>query len=203
MTISANDAIVENLDIRGCVEITGARVQLRNVKVTCSQGMGAVRVVSSGGVIISNAEIVCNAPIKGVVGEGFTVRRSEIRQCEDAVYIDRNANVLDNFLHSLYENTADPHTDVVQVANGGANVLIEGNFMSNRTSRPTSGYMGDGPTTNIIIRNNYIESGNYVIYCSSSGSFTVAGNTLRVLGGSAWYPTCYRSGVVRTGNTIL
>lgn len=207
MTIGANDVVVENLDIRGCVEIRGARVQLRNVRVTgCTSGLGAVRVVSPGGVIISNAEIVCDSSIKGVVGEGFTLTRSEVRRCEDAVYIDRNANVIGNYLHSLYENVADPHTDVVQVVNGGANVLIEGNFMSNRTSRPTSGYMGDGPTSNIVIRNNLIESGNWVVYCSSSGSFTVTGNTIRVLSRDrgAWYPTtCYRSGIDRSGNTII
>lgn len=205
LTISTAGAVVEGLDIRGCVNITAPGVVFRNSKVSCSNGW-AIRAVSTGGVVIDQVDVTCNNTLgKGIVGEGFTVRRSDVSGCEDAIYIDRNVNVLDSYLHDLYGGGTDPHNDIVQVSNGGDNVIVRGNFMSNRTSRATSGYMGDGPgMDNIVIDRNYIEAGGYVIYCSSSGvNNVVSNNTIDALGYGPWYSTCSRSGIVRTGNTLI
>lgn len=203
LTISTPGAVVENLDIRGCVTIAAQNVIFRNSKVTCSGT--AITTKTLGGVRIENVEVSCNGSAgKGVLGEGFTLVRSDISRCEDLVYIDRNAVVLDNYLHDLTWYTG-AHTDVVQVANGGDNVTIRGNFMSNMTPGATSAYMGDGPgMDNIVIDRNYMEGGGYLVYCSASGSGnSVTNNTFDPSGYGVWYPTCYRSGITRTGNTVL
>lgn len=205
LTISTPGAVVENLDVRGCVSITAANVVFRNSKVSCSNGW-AITAKSTGGVVIDQVDVTCNATLgKGIVGEGFTVRRSDVSGCEDAIYVDRNAVIVDSYLHDLYGGGTDPHNDIVQVSDGGDNVTIRGNFMSNRTSRATSGYMGDGPgMDNIVIDRNYIEAGGYVVYCSSSGvNNVVSNNTIDALGYGPWYWTCSRSGIVRTGNTLI
>lgn len=197
--------MVQNLDIRGCVRITAANVVFRNNKVTCANGW-AITAKSLGGVVIEDVDVSCGNTLgKGIVGEGFTVRRADVSGCEDAVYIDRNANVLDSYLHDLYGGGTDPHNDVVQVSNGGDNVIVRGNFLSNRTSRATSGYMGDGPgMDNIVIDRNFIEAGGYVIYCSASGvNNVISNNTIDALGYGPWYWTCNRSGIVRSNNTLI
>lgn len=203
MTISTPGAVVENLDIRGCVSITARDVVFRNNKVTCSGT--AITAKTLGGVLIEKVDVSCNGTGgKGVLGEGFTLRQSDVSRCEDAVYIDRNANVYNNYLHDLSWYTG-AHTDVVQVVDDGDNVIIQGNFMSNMTPGATSAYMGDGPgMNNIIIDHNYMEGGGWLVYCSASGSGNaVTNNTFDPSGYGVWYTTCYRSGIVRTGNTII
>lgn len=203
LTISTPGAVVEGLDVRGCVSITAPNVIFRNSKVTCSGT--AITTKTLGGVRIENVEVSCNGTGgKGVLGEGFTLRRSDVSRCEDAVYIDRNAMVLDSYLHDL-SWYAGAHTDVIQVVNDGDNVTIRGNFMSNMTPGATSAYMGDGPgMNNIIIDRNYMEGGGWLVYCSASGSGnSVTNNTFDPSGYGVWYTTCYRSGITRTGNTIL
>lgn len=205
LNITTAGAVVENLDVRGCVTITAPNVVFRNSKVTCDNWRG-VDARTLGGVVIQDVEIDCvNSPGKGIVAEGATIVRADIYGCEDAVYVDRNVTVLDSYMHDLYGGGTDPHTDIVQVANGGDNVILRGNYMSNLTPRATSGYMGDGPTMdNIVIDRNYIEAGGYVFYCSSSGvGNVISGNTVKSTGYGVYGPNCTRNGIVRTGNAIL
>jgi hypothetical protein len=220
LTISTAGAVVENLDMSGCVRITAPNVTFRNSRVSCSGApQAAIVAKTTGGVLIENVDVSCaNAPIKGMLLEGATVRRADISGCEDGIYIDRNAIVLDSYIHDLYEHDKGPcpnggtdascdrygHTDGIQVTDGGDNATIRGNYIANLTPHATSAYIGDGPGMDrIVIDRNYVTGGGYVLRCSTSGiGNEVTDNTIDWSGYGPW-TNCTRSGILRIGNVIL
>jgi hypothetical protein len=217
MTITTAGAVIDAREITGHVVVSAPNVTIRNSRIR-SNDMWAID-NNSTGLVVEDSEVI-NRPVSGQnnchVGIGdssFTVRRTEITGCENALNIGSPGNVrfTDNYVHDLdtqgpsYVWGNKPHTDGIQVAEGASNLVIRHN-----TIYPTAGggatsgiilYTDSGTqNSNVWIEDNYIDGrgAGYAIYANRSQTHDVYINRNQLLRGGAGYTACVRLGVTVT-----
>jgi hypothetical protein len=175
MTINTANTIVENKDIRGCIQVTAPGVIIRNSKITCTDAGFAIDTIGQSGtwLTIQDCEIDCgNRGGSTAIGEEqVTSIRNNIHGCENGYDINKNMLVQENYMHDLYlgNGTDDPHTDGIQMWDTATGVTIQHNTITpglNTTSciiSPGSGTLGT------IIKENLFAGGAYSLYCRQGG----------------------------------
>jgi hypothetical protein len=209
LTINRAGAVIDRRDIAGRVVVNAPNVTIRRSRIR-SNAMWVVD-NNSTGLVVQDSEII-NRPTSGepnchngIGNSNFTVRRTEITGCENAMNIDDPGNVtfVDNYVHDLdtdgpsyvWGNT--PHTDGIQ--GNGSNVTISRNWID-----PTPGDDGNavifapGGSNNYVIEDNYLDGRgtNYTIYApreSGRSGNKINGN--RMLRARYGYTACARVGV--------
>ena len=156
----------------GCQTISVANVTIRNSRVS-GQCFWVIRSNSSG-LIIEDSELSCNGSTgSGIGGAGYIVRRTEITGCENGAIMDRNASVVDSYVHDMFLGNGG-HTDSLQVYGGATNILIQHNTLFNENNGGTSAIIADNDgMTNVNIKSNLLAGGAYTLYCPT----TTAGET--------------------------
>jgi hypothetical protein len=156
------------------MEIRAANVTIRNSLVigTCFWGIQ----VESGSLTINDSEINCvNATGTGLWGANFKGTRLYIHDCENALEINANSQIIDSYLSSR-EATSAGHGDDIQ-SQGGNNVVIRHNTFAGLN--PITSSIITNPTQNNgwLIENNFLSAGAYTLYCPENGTnFTVRNN---------------------------
>jgi Right handed beta helix region len=174
---------------------------------------------NSTGLLVENSEIL-NAPASGqknchvaIGSSNFTVRRTEIAGCENALNIDSPGNIslTDSYIHDLdttgpsYVWGNDPHTDGIQVGQAASNLTIRHN-----TIDPTPGsgatsaiimYTGSGtPNSSVWIEDNSLDGrgASYAIYAPRSQTHDVYINRNQMGRGAGGYAGCVKLGTTVT-----
>jgi chitodextrinase len=217
MTITTAGAVVDGRDITGQVVVNAPNVTIRNSRIR-SNSMWVID-NNSTGLLVEDSEII-NRPVagqpnchNGIGNANFTVRRTEITGCENAMNIDSPGNVtfVDNYVHDLdttgpsYVWGNDPHTDGIQIGRGAANMVFRHNYID-----PIGAVVGAGGTSGIIIgsnipdlnlriEDNYIDGGNssYAIYAPRIQVNSLYINRNKLGRGVYGYTAC-----VKVGNTV-
>jgi hypothetical protein len=216
LTIKTAGTIVDARDISGPVVVNAPNVTIRNSRIR-SNAMWLIE-SNSTGLLVEDSELI-NRPTSGQpnchVGIGssnFTVRRTEISGCENALNLDRPGNITftDNYVHDLdttgpsYVWGNQPHTDGIQIGEAASDLVIRHN-----TIDPSPGggvtsaiimYTGSGtPNSNVWIEDNYVDGrgASYSIYAPRKQTHDVYINRNQMGRGGAGYIGC-----VKLGNTV-
>ena len=175
LTIKENNALVENLDIDGCIKVEANNVTIRNVRIDCS-GLYGINIVSGYiGTLIEDVEIL-GMQSSGILGSEFTLRRANIHDSGgDAIKPTRNALIEDSWFHRLGYIT-DSHSDGVQMVSG-ENVTMRGNNFDMpydlegfTNSQCMIIQTNNGPIDNILIEGNWLNGGGYCVQINDKGN---------------------------------
>jgi thrombospondin type 3 repeat protein len=214
LTIGTAGAVIDARDITGQVVVNAANVTIRNSRIR-SNAMWVVD-NNSTGLVVEDSEII-NRPVSGqpnchngIGNSNFTVRRTEITGCENAMNIDNPGNItfVDNYVHDLdttgpsYVWGNDPHTDGIQIGQAASNLVIRHNWIDpSPGGGVTAGiimYTGSGtPNSSTWIEDNYIDArgASYGIYAPRSQTHDVYINRNQMYRGVGGYTACVRLGV--------
>lgn len=189
---SANNQIIENLDITGSVTITHTGVILRNCKIT-QNNSATYNVSANGAPTISYCEIDggANGSFTGVgLWDGGTITNCKIHGFENGLIAKSNSIVTNNYIYRMrYDNEPSPHYDCMEF-NGGTNLTVSGNTFQNLQSQ-TSCVMLDNleaGLSNITVTNNAMGGGGYTLYCDGQFGGGVVNNATINITNNLMYP---------------
>ena len=173
-TITTAGTVIDGKRIPCGITIDGANVIIRNSLVTGTCFWGVY--VGNGSLTISDTEINCvDATGTGLWGPNFVGTRLYIHDCENALEINDNSQIVDSYLVAR-EATSAGHGDDIQSQDGN-NVTIRHNTFAGLN--PITSSIITNPTLNNgwLIENNFLTAGAYTLYCPEQGTgFTVRNN---------------------------
>jgi hypothetical protein len=206
-TITTPNTVIDGKTM-GCIKVRAAGVVIQNSRITgpCSY---AVDVDSGGTVTVRNSVVDCvNHKGTGFVWRNYTVRSTQILNCENGFHTSGNVDVQDSYISGVVE-VDDGHGDGVQ-GSSGSNYRFAHNTFDLRNPITSSIIWDDQTMHNVLIEDNFFMAGAYTIYCPSAGSNVVYRNN-RFYGPVGNWPsdparpafgfwTNCGSWIVRTGN---
>ncbi|MBX2849586.1 MAG: right-handed parallel beta-helix repeat-containing protein [Acidiferrobacterales bacterium] len=186
ITVSIDATLIENLDIKGCVNVRANNVVIRNVRINCSSFYGIN--ISSGytGTLIEDVEIF-GMLSAGILGSDFIVRRANIHDSgSDAVKPYRNAVIESSWFHRL-GTIVGSHSDGVQMVSGG-NVTIRGNNIDMpydlagfTNSQCMIIQTNNGPIDDVLIEGNWLNGGGYCVQINDQAKGYGAPTNVRII----------------------
>lgn len=189
-------------DITGCITVGADNVTIKNSRIRCSTE--PVNARGRTGVLVEDVEVDClGSPGTGLVGN-LTARRVNAHGCENGASLDGQDLIVDSYIHDLFE-TSNPlgHTDGIQVYVGaGAPITIRHNWIENRTPNATSAIIADSTFVGLVIDDNRLIGGGFVLRCPTGG----VGNqiTNNVISGGYYGDWVYcEDEAVVSGNQLL
>lgn len=166
--VTQQGAVIQDLDINGCIQVKADNVVIRNVRINCGGFYGIKANFGYQNLLIEDVEIV-GTKAAGIIGSDFTVRRANIHDVEaDAIKSRHNVLIESSWIHRLGTKVGS-HSDGVQMVAGG-DVIIRGNSIDMPYS--LSGYTnsqciiiqtGIGTIDNILIESNWLNGGGYCV----------------------------------------
>lgn len=175
LTVTEDGAVLEGLDVEGCVIIEADQVVLRDSRIRCSrtEGENRTHAIRNKGrdALIENVEIdgLGDPRTMGILGSLVTVRRAHIHSVGDGIKGGTRSVYEGNYIHSLATGEGQ-HNDGIQVSQG-RDIVIRGN----RIVRPplqTSAILMKadlGPISEVVIEGNWLEGANYTLYVIGKG----------------------------------
>jgi hypothetical protein len=190
LAVTTAGAVIDGLDIRGCVIVKARDVTIRRSKVTCHFAYGIASYPDDydiDGLVIEDVEVDCQGrPVTGIGYAAFDARRVNVHHCENGFDIDENVRVEDSYIHDLTEGSNDGHADGIQLA-GGAGVVIRHNtiLVPGGTSAIIS---HPDRNSDVTVEANLLGGGAYTLYCpeETSTDFRVLAN--RFIRGDSYGP---------------
>jgi hypothetical protein len=220
LTINAAGTVINARAITGKVVVNAPNVTIRNSRIR-SNAMWVVD-NNSTGLVVEDSEII-NRPVSGepnchngIGNSNLTVRRTEFTGCENAMNIDGPGNVtfIDNYVHDLdttgpsYVFGNSPHTDGIQMQEGGTNLVIRHNWISPQdagnpasTSAIIMHHFGGVQNSNAWIEDNYLDGGHaaQTLYAPRQATHDVYINRNTMIHGVyGTYTACVKLGVTVT-----
>lgn len=174
INVTEDGAIIENIDLDGCINVRANNVTIRNMRIDCGS-FYAIRIYSGfEQTLIEDVEMI-NMQSSGILGSDFTVRRANIHDSGgDALKPGSNVVVEASWLHKL-GTIEGSHSDGIQMVSG-SNVRIIGNFfdMPNIAGYTNSQCIilqtNNGPVDNIVVENNWLNGGGWCIQVNDKGN---------------------------------
>lgn len=214
LMISEEGAVVQGLDIRGCVIIAADDVTLKQSRVRCEDPDAKRAITTSGevsGTVIEDVEVDGG----GVVDIGVDVSRSRlsrlnVHSVNDGVRMGSSILLEDSWVHDL-ARSGSLHPDAVQGISSN-DVVIRGNTLDPRDTGGSD--LGNAaimlgsesaPYTsrNVVIEDNLLDGGNYSLNIRGdidAEDFVIRDNTFG--DGSRYGPIISPESVpIGTGNT--
>lgn len=204
VTLSTPGQTYSDKRVVGCITVTATNVTISNVLVECSNST-AIRYDDDGSsgspLLVLDSEVDCTGASgqHGIAEADITVRRTEVRSCENGFDINRDITIEDSWIHLLDNGGADPHEDGAQLAshleggtlvNGAKNITFEHNTIEGKTKTGTNATsaiimnkLGTTPDQNVLVQHNLLSGGAYTVYCdrNDASPHTVAGTNVRVI----------------------
>jgi hypothetical protein len=208
LEVIANGTVIENKEIRGCVDVRATAVTIRNSRIVCP-GDVALATWNGGAATIERVEISCvTGEGTGIAGPNFIARAVHIHDCENGLEINSNSSIVDSVI-SAREGSSDGHGDGIQ-SQGGNNVVIRHNTVL--LVNPVTSAIITHPTNNNgwLVENNLMGGGAYTVYCPEQGSnFVVRNNRFVPAKSGSLYSAAYgltdacrHDGITFTGNVL-
>lgn len=190
--ITTPGAVIDAKDIRGCVFVMAPNVTIKRSKITCSNqpmvktyepdGQGGLDDLAPG-LVIEDVEFdgMGDVDSTGIAFNSYTIRRSNFHNIGSAARIGSNVVAEDNYVHSIASNTSSHNGGFP--FDGGSNNTIRHNtiFMTSTNGYALSIYNqvpAGNVVSNVLVENNLLAGGNYIMYCGAPGQITP---NLRVL----------------------
>ena len=175
--------VIDNKFHSGAIYVHAANVTIKNsyINLTSSVpwGINTEDVPASGPTIIVDTDVVCNAGqahgVGAITGPNFRATRVWSVNCENAMEMGVNSQVMDSYLQGSENGPDDPHGDGIQ-AQSGNNIIIRHNTLLQ--INPVTSAIITNPTfdNNWIVENNILGGGAYTLYCPEQGTNFVVRN---------------------------
>lgn len=186
ITVTTAGAVVEKLDVTGCILVRASDVTIRSTRVRGSCRAGAIDTGygAYSGIVIHDVEIDglnedAGAALLG--NSGFTCRRCNIHHGGGGVRMTSDVVLEDSWIHDIYGSGSSHNSGVG--SNGGRNFTVRGNNIDCSTLPNCSGALvlyGDfDPVADVLVENNLFNGGGYCVYGGSvpDKAFPIASNT--------------------------
>lgn len=169
LTIKTDGAVIEGLNINGCVVVSAKDVVIRNTRISCGATYG-IRTLNAKNLLVEDAEIDGKGKIPVAVCCGdYTLRRVEVTNSVDGPRLGTNTVVEDSWIHHL-KRLPGTHNDTLQTT-GASNIVVRGNRLEpyySENNDPMNACLMIGSTTapivsNLLFEGNYCNGGNYSI----------------------------------------
>ncbi|MBX9244514.1 right-handed parallel beta-helix repeat-containing protein [Actinotalea ferrariae] len=179
LTITQDGAVVDGLDITGCVVVAANDVTIRNTRIRCEQAPRKRAVVMDGkrtGLLIEDTEIDGGGTTDiGIDLTDATLRRLDIHHVGDGIRMGANLVIEDSWIHHM-TRIGSLHPDAIQGISA-SNIVIRNNTLDPRN--PDTGDLANSAimlgsetgtkiSRDVLIEGNYLDGGNYTINVSSS-----------------------------------
>jgi len=184
--IDTPGAVIDGLDIHGCVVVRAPNVTIKRSRITCGAqpmvknfeptGDGGLKDVGAG-LVIEDVEfdgmgVVDSA---GVAFDSYTIRRADFHDVGAAVKLGNDVVIEDSYVHDIASNSTSHNAGFP--SDGGSNIVLRHNtvLMNTDNGFPIALYNGEAPgivVQNVTVDNNLLAGGNYIFYCGAPGDVT-------------------------------
>lgn len=175
MNVTTSTTVIDGKRIPCGMDIHATNVVIRNSLIT-GTGFWCIQVYGNGSLTIQDSEINCtNGSGTGLWGPNFKATRLYIHDCENALEINANSQLVDSYLVAR-EGNSNAHGDDIQ-SQGGNNVTIRHNTFAGLN--PITSSIITNPTANNswLVELNFFSAGAYTLYCPEQGiNFIVRNN---------------------------
>lgn len=177
VVLSTANQVYEAKDVHGCIDVRGANVTIRNVRVTgpCFYGISTDN-AATGTTTITHVEVNCtDGHGSALNGPHYAASFGYLHNCENGAEINQGSSITDSYIDSREATTAG-HGDGIQ-SQGGNNVVIRHNTFA--SLNPVTSSIITNPTANNgwVIEDNFLSAGAFTLYCPEQGTnFTVRNN---------------------------
>jgi hypothetical protein len=176
LVITQAGAVINGLDVNGCVDVKAANVVITNTRISCKRGGVAVRLYAGASLRMSNSEINgLGSTDSGIGYDNYTLVAVNIHDCVDGLTLGSNDVVASSYVHDLARG-AGTHNDAIQTVGGSNSVVRDNTLEAYRAS--TADFMNSAiqtghliePLTNILIQHNFMDGGNYTVNAGSTST---------------------------------
>lgn len=165
LRITQPGAVITDVDVAGEITVAASNVTIRNFRANNVQQLPGYT-----GLLLEDGEIhgEQNPLADGVSWSGYTARRLDVHDVNDAFKAHGNVVIEDSWIHDLTFRVfgADEwtHNDGVQISTG-SNIVIRGNrFERNRGNAAVFIDSDFGPIRDVLVEGNYLGGGGYTLY---------------------------------------
>lgn len=161
-TITADGAVFENKDVRGCIRVQGDNVVIRNVKVSCKTSSAVITNNGRNLLVVDTTVIGLGSGGNGIGSENFTARRVDVSGGSDGVRLGSNVVLEDSYLHD--QNFGGScHCDATQSYGDTTNVLVRHNTLLVHPEGNAAYQFGTGIKAGIRFHGNYLAGGGFLL----------------------------------------
>jgi len=170
LVITRDGAVLDGLDIDGCVDVKADDVTIRRSRIACARPTTAVRLHDGySGLTLEDVEIDGRGVVSTAVGfSHFTLRRVDVHNVIDGPRLGDGTTVEDSYVHDLVRADGS-HNDALQIT-GGSGIVVRHNTLI--AYREDTGDLfnaavmigsSSAPVDNLLIEGNYVDGGNYTV----------------------------------------
>lgn len=179
VVVTSAGAVLDGLDVMGCVTVKAPGVVLRRSRIRCNGPHPAVRLRDGGrDLLVQDTEIDGRGAVAvAVCCAGYTLQRVDIHSVIDGPRLGSATTVVDSWIHGL-ARAPGSHNDALQTT-GASDVLVRGNRLDawNPTTRdPFNAAVMLGTETaplldRVVIEDNYLNGGNFTVNFRKDGRY--------------------------------
>jgi hypothetical protein len=219
MHIKQAGAVIDGLDITGCVYIEADNVTLKRSRVRGDCPDYAIRTFTGRGSVVGtgimDVEIDLSGSMntKGIAFDNYTADRVHFRNGADCAHFGSNVLIQNSFCElSLLSEDTNFHVDGYQ-SDGADNIVIRHNTIRNPNNQTSAILLSSNtsPIKNVQIVGNLMAGGGWTLYCAAAkgkvDNVQVSTNRFSRLfypKGGMWGPAvfCERIGLGWSGDNI-
>jgi hypothetical protein len=203
LTVTRDGAVVDGLDIRGCLSIQASDVTVRRSRIRCNGDYPVLIGNGARRVLLEDVEIDgMGSPATTAIGyDNFTLRRADVHDVGDGPRVSNNAVVEDSWIHDLAVG-AGSHNDGIQ-STGGSNIKILHNRIEHPNEQTSCILIGADldPISDVLVQGNLLNGGNYSVYAGGDKGYS----NIRIVGNRFGRDAVYGTqkldpGIVFSGN---
>ncbi len=171
LTITEDDAVVEGLDIDGCVQVMADDVVIRDTRIRCDDDRALVLEVGedADGLVVEDTEISGEGVVEvGVGWSRYTLRRVDVHSVADGARFGHQVTIEDSWIHDM-SRIGDLHGDALQTTSA-SRVVIRGNVLDptdtatgdlNNAGLMLGSETGTKEVRDVLVEGNAFDGGNY------------------------------------------
>ena len=175
ITVTTSGTVLQDLDVTGTISIAPgvSNVTIKNVRVRSSTSLYLIDDRGTN-LTVQDSELIGTAvpaPSDAVnlnLGT-LTLTRDDISGVRNGVNLGGPAVIQDCYFHGIVQNPSS-HNEDIYIGSGG-NVRIVHNTLLNGLAQTAAVFIKTdfGPISNVLVQNNLMAGGGYVIYGGSGG----------------------------------
>lgn len=168
LTVTTAGAVIDGLDVDGCVVVNAANVTIRRCRVrgTCTNVIQS----NSIGLVVEDTEIdgLGVATTQGIGWGDYTARRVNIHSTGDGARANGGVLIEDSWIHDLVVSDVS-HNDGIQITEGSG-IVIRHNNIENPNKQTSAILVGahQGNIADVTVKGNLLAGGGYALYGGSS-----------------------------------
>lgn len=170
LTITTAGTVVTGRDVRGCIVVQAANVQILNSRVDCPFN-SAIR--GTGIALVQDVDVHCGPNGFTGISAALVIRRVDIGGCENGLDGINNMLVEDSYIHDM-NGCCGNHSDGMQIDQVGGvivrhNTVIGGPLPAGNAAI-TLWDEGGAQTHDLLITGNLLAGGGFPLRCGRSGT---------------------------------